>query len=101
MSVSITVDATKAIITLEGRLDYTIGRVFREGYEPLLTNPCLEKIEIDLGAADYVDSAVLGYFLILRERVANTKIEVYFVNSQGVVGTLLRIAGFDHLFSLR
>ncbi len=91
----------KATITLEGRLDHSIGQGFREGYESLLSRPGIAEIEIDLGGADYIDSSVLGYFLILRERAGQAKIKVCLVNSQGIVETLLKIAGFERLFTMR
>ncbi len=101
MLVQIAIDDKRATIALTGRLDHNLGCVFREGYEPLLNNPEIEKIEIDLSAADYMDSSALGHLLLFRERVANTQIEISLVNSQGIVRTLLEAVNFGEVFALR
>ncbi len=101
MPIHVAIDDKKATITPRGNLDRSIGRAFRESYELLLCRQRVDRIDVDLGAVDYVDSSALGYLLILREKTEDAEITVRLVNSQGIVRALLEMAGFHQLFAVR
>lgn len=77
-------------IRLTGRFDFGVHREFREAVKRALQNPAVREIQIDLGAADYVDSAALGMLLLSLENAkAADKTVTLANNARGTVKGVL------------
>jgi len=55
-------------VFLTGRFTFDVQKAFKEAVNPLLDNPAIRTIAIDLSAASYMDSAALGILLLVRKR---------------------------------
>ncbi|KXX64740.1 STAS domain-containing protein [Marichromatium gracile] len=99
MSVKRQVDEThsEVIISIEGRFDFSLHKVFRDAYRDL--SPATMRFVVDLGDATYLDSSALGMLLLLREHAGGERAQVRIINAQGDVMRVLKIANFDRLFA--
>jgi HptB-dependent secretion and biofilm anti anti-sigma factor len=80
------------------RFDFNSYRQFRETYEPVLANPKVKSIIIDLSHVQYIDSAALGIMLLLRDKARTAGKEIIIANPKGAVKEVLDIANFNKLF---
>jgi len=87
-------------IQLSGRFDFSVFRRFRESYEPMLEDPGLEEIRVDLAAVEHMDSAALGMLLLLREKAVERGKRVSLSRCTPAVRQILTIANFDQLFEV-
>ena len=55
-------------INMYGRFDFQVHREFKEAYTPLLDNPAVREIEVEMSKVDYLDSSALGMLMLLNER---------------------------------
>lgn len=87
-----------ATLFLQGRFDFHTHQQLKDTYEPLLANPAVDTVEINLAEVTYIDSSGLGILLLLREQseVANKKIVLCKPNS--TVIQILDLANFGKLF---
>jgi anti-anti-sigma factor len=90
-----------AIISLQGRFDFSANPAFKKAYEPLLQMIEISELEIDLGAVQYLDSSALGILLLLKERADKMGKTIALSNCQGTVKRILDIANFIKLFNIR
>jgi len=59
-------------VFLTGRFTFDVQKAFKEAVNPLLDNPAIRTIAIDLSAASYMDSAAAGDLLLVREKATTT-----------------------------
>ena len=85
-------------IKIGGRFDFSVHKQFRDATNQVLSS--VKKIEVDLSAADYLDSSALGMLLILRDKVAGNKDSVVLKGATTDVKKILQIANFDKLFTI-
>ena len=85
-------------IKICGRFDFSVHKQFRDATNQVLSS--VKKIEVDLSAADYLDSSALGMLLILRDKVAGNKDSVVIKGATTDVKKILQIANFDKLFTI-
>lgn len=100
MQASITKDGSKASIKLTGRFDFNTHREFRAAYEPLVADPAIRSISIDLTGVEYLDSSALGMLLMLRDKMGGANKEVGLTGVRGNVKQVLDIANFGKLFQI-
>ena len=55
---------------------------------------------VDMRAAEYLDSALLGMLLILRRHAGGDQANITITNSSREVRNILAIAGFERLFAI-
>lgn len=91
----------KAVISLQGRFDFSAHREFRSSCGPCLESGEIRELELDLAGVDYVDSTALGMLLLLRDRAKEANKTVSLANSRGAVKQVLDIANFGKLFQIR
>lgn len=91
----------RAIISLEGRFDFSANHVFMQSYEPALQSNEITEIEIDMDAVQYLDSSALGMLLLLKERTDQVRKSLVVSNCHGTVRQILEIANFLTLFKVR
>ncbi|MFW5442984.1 MAG: STAS domain-containing protein [Methylococcaceae bacterium] len=100
MAVETSLDsATKTLtIKISGRFDFGAHQDFRQASDQASKN--VNKIIVDMGAVDYVDSSALGMLLVLRDKVGESKSAVVIKNVKAEVRKIFEIANFDKLFTL-
>jgi anti-anti-sigma factor len=93
-------DSLRAVISLEGRFDYSRHREFRGACDQALAAGGVREVEVDFGRVDYIDSSALGMLLMLRDsaRLANKTVRL--INCRGNVKQILDIANFAKLFPI-
>jgi anti-anti-sigma factor len=90
----------KAVVVLTGRFDFNAHRDFRSAYEPFMDSPEARSITIDLRSVEYLDSSALGMLLMLRDKAASAKKDLFLANAQAGVKQVLDIANFGKLFQI-
>lgn len=101
MQINMNDNGRRATLKLEGRFDFNSSREFRDHYERILSQREVESVEVDLADVNYLDSSALGMLLLLREKAEPTGIKLALVNSRGTVRSILEVANFHKLFTLR
>lgn len=89
----------KIRFVLSGSFTFDAYRDFKAEYTPILDSGNFKEIEIDLGGVEYLDSSALGMLLLLKERIGNKPIVLS--NSRGTVKSVLEIANFHQLFTMK
>jgi anti-anti-sigma factor len=100
MQATITKDAAKATIKLNGRFDFNTHRDFRAAYESLITDSEVKAVTVDFAGVDYLDSSALGMLLMLRDKMSGVNKDVSLTGVQGNVKQVLDIANFGKLFRI-
>lgn len=99
MQTSITNRDGNTVIVLNGRFDFNAHREFRETVDQAVRE-AVDKIHVDLGGVDYLDSSALGMLLMLRDKAKGAGKEVLLANARGAVKQVIDIANFGKLFAL-
>ena len=92
--------ADRAVISLQGRFDFSAHREFRSLCSPALESGDIRELEVDLGKVEYLDSSALGMLLLLRERADGARKRVTLSNCRGAVRQVLDTANFGKLFQI-
>jgi anti-anti-sigma factor len=99
-NVSSRVNDNKALLSLNGRFDFSIHRDFRSNYETILNTAGVNELDVDLNGVDYIDSSALGMLLLLREKATGKNIKMTLLNPKDSVRQVLEVANFGRLFSI-
>lgn len=100
MQVNVVKESGRADLKLSGRFDFNAHREFRGAYEPVMADPEVRSLNIDLAAVDYLDSSALGMLLMLRDKAGAANKALALVNVCGAVRQVLEIANFGKLFRI-
>ena len=84
-------------IKLSGRFTFSLYKEFAACYKNLSEQP--DRIDVDLRAVEYVDSAALGMLLSMRNHFGPTK-TVALLHPSDTVRKILEIARFDKKFTV-
>jgi len=101
MSISVQILDRAGRIAMYGRFDFQVHREFKEAYTPLLDNPVVHEIEIEMSKVDYLDSSALGMLMLLNERARAVNKPVALLNTSGVVSQVLGVANFSKIFNIK
>lgn len=101
MTVSRTRRDTTEIIRIEGRFDFSAHHDFRDAIKAAMANASATDIEIDLSAANYIDSAALGMLLLSLENAKAAGKQLALARPVGAVKQVLDIANFQRLFAIK
>ncbi|MDD5384865.1 MAG: STAS domain-containing protein [Gallionella sp.] len=88
-------------INMHGRFDFQVHREFKEAYTPLLDNPDVREIEVEMSKVDYLDSSALGMLMLLNERAKAVNKPITLLNTSGVVSQVLGVANFSKIFNIK
>ena len=83
------------------RFDFNSFRDFRNAYEAALEDPAVRLLIVDMQDVQYIDSAALGIFLLLRDRASSLNKQVELHNPHGTAKEVLEIANFQKIFTIR
>lgn len=101
MAINVQILDHAARINMQGRFDFQVHREFKEAYMPLLDNPAVREIEVEMSRVDYLDSSALGMLMLLNERAKAVNKPVALLNTSGVVSQVLEVANFSKIFNIR
>ena len=87
-----------ATIRLAGRFDFNSFKNFQNQYEPLLADPAIAVIDINMSGVSYLDSSALGMLMLLREKADAAGKRVRIEQSQGMARDILDMANFHKRF---
>lgn len=59
-----------------------------------------KNMEIDASSLEFVDSAALGLFLLLRDRAIQAQVKLTIIRPQGQVQKMFKISRFYQLFNI-
>jgi anti-anti-sigma factor len=102
MSLQIGINSTNDVfvITLAGSFVFSAHRDFRKARENALESN-KNKIEIDMGKVEYLDSSALGMLLLLREKANASNRKVSLTHCHDLVQEVLNMAHFRQLFIIQ
>lgn len=101
MAINVQISGGVACIHMHGRFDFQVHREFKDAYTPLLDNPEVREIEVEMGKVDYLDSSALGMLMLLNERSKAVNKPVALLNTSGVVSQVLEVANFSRIFNIK
>ncbi len=84
-------------IKLSGRFTFSLYKEFAAAYKNLAEMP--ERVDVDMRAVEYVDSAALGMLLSMRNYFGPEK-KITLQQANETVRKILEIARFDKKFSM-
>lgn len=99
MDVLITLQESKTMVTLTGRLDTTSAAQFQHDIEPLMTDEAAD-IDIDCADMEYISSQGLRLFLILQKNVLARKGKLVLRNMRPQVKEVFDITGFSNIITI-
>jgi anti-sigma B factor antagonist len=89
-----------AVVAASGELDLDVADQLRTCLTEVLgDNP--ERVVIDLTAATFVDSVILGVFVGTRNRLGHNHDRLWFVCQNPAVLKTFRMTGLDEVFTIR
>jgi anti-anti-sigma factor len=100
MEAQLNAENARAVISLEGRFDFSRHREFRGACDQALAAAGVREVEVDFGRVDYIDSSALGMLLMLRDNARGANKTVKLANCRGNVRQILDIANFSKLFPI-
>lgn len=101
MAINVQILNNTGRINMYGRFDFQVHREFKEAYTPLLDNPDVREIEVEMSKVDYLDSSALGMLMLLNERAKAVNKPVTLLNTSGVVSQVLGVANFSKIFNIK
>lgn len=101
MKISIDVTGDRAVIMLNGRFDFSTHREFSNCYCQAIADESVQRLEVELGRVDYLDSSALGMLLLLSERAKIANKSVALVNPNEIVAQVLERLSFGRIFAIR
>lgn len=88
--------ANTATLAIKGRFDYACQQEFRDGFGQ---HPKGTRFIVDLNEVSYIDSSALGMLLLLRDHAGGDGATVMLKGASDFVGSALKMARFERLFS--
>ncbi len=101
MAINVQILGRAGRINMYGRFDFQVHREFKEAYAPLLDNPAVREIEVEMSKVDYLDSSALGMLMLLNERAKAVNKSITLLNTFGVVSQVLAVANFSKIFNIK
>lgn len=86
-------------ITMDGQFTFSDNMAFRTITEDI-TKHTIRQVIVELSALEYVDSAALGMFLLLRDFSQKRHITLILKSPQGQVKKVFDVSRFDQLFTI-
>lgn len=92
-------DRKTATLIINGSFDFNLHKDFRAAYSQV--DAAVQKVVLDMGAVNYMDSSALGMLLLLREHLGGDNAAVEVINCTEEISNILAIANFDKLFTVQ
>jgi anti-anti-sigma factor len=89
-----------ATIYVQGKFDSAMRQKFNGAMRDAVGHPSATRIEVHLGATDYIDSAACGMLLLLKNMASAAGKSVSISNATGAVKQVLGIMNFEKIFQI-
>lgn len=99
MEYNVTVESHQITASLSGSFTFRDNGEFRNLLNEIEAQPC-SKILCDVTEVDFVDSAALGMFLLLRDTAERKHADVVLKGAAGQVQKMFEVSKFSQLFIL-
>lgn len=87
------------LVVMEGEFTFSDNMAFRAITEEVAKHT-VSQINVDVTGLEYVDSAALGMFLLLRDFAQKRHIMLSLKGAQGQVKKVFDVSRFDQLFNM-
>jgi anti-anti-sigma factor len=101
MQIDLNINEGKAVISLNGRFDFSTHREFSNCYSSAIADGSVREVDVELGNVDYLDSSALGMLLLLSERAKIANKTVALINPNEMVAQVLERVSFGRIFAIR
>lgn len=88
------------VTVAQDKLTFDSQREFRQQVNAAINNAGVSVVTIDMEAVEYIDSAALGMFLIMRDAAEVKNVRVRIINCAVSVKQIFEIANFQKLFDI-
>ena len=88
-------------ISIVGQFTYDQNRLFSEIYKELLPSATDQTVIVDLSKTNYMDSAGLGMLLLFKQRMGNKVRDIAIHGANETVKSVLQVAQFGKMFSIK
>ncbi|MCB1828861.1 MAG: STAS domain-containing protein [Chromatiaceae bacterium] len=95
---SVSQDGRTLSITVKGRFDFSLHRLFRDVYRNV--DAQVFHYQIDLSQVDFIDSAALGMLLVFRERIGGDSSRVKITGCRNDVKKIMEVSNFHKMFEI-
>jgi len=100
MRTHVEIQGPVARVALEGHFTFAGLRAFREATEPLLEDPAVATIQLDLGRLEHMEASSLGMLLVLREKASRLGKDLEISALAPCASLLLESVHFERLFRI-
>jgi anti-anti-sigma factor len=100
MSVTAETRGETGLVTLTGKFTFECHLEVKAATDPLLADPAVKRIHLDLAGVDHMDASCLGMLLILREKAEAKGQELALLALSPTAKRLLESAQFMSLFRI-
>ena len=100
VAVLVTDDSTTAEVLIAGRVDRPADSMLAEALELLLTDPLVQRIEIDTSLVTFCDHGGLTVFLRAHHHAAHFGVPLHIVRAAPLLLKLLKATGLSQLLTL-
>jgi anti-sigma B factor antagonist len=90
-------EATRVVITLVGELDMDGSAPLATEIQHALSDPTIDRLEIDMHGLNFADSAGLQAILAAQETTQLAGVAFRLVGVSPVVSRVIHLAGVDHM----
>jgi anti-anti-sigma factor len=98
IATSMSPDGTSLEIRVGERFDFSEHKEFRAAYAD--ADLSRARVVVELGAAEYMDSAALGMLLVLRERAGGERADITLRGAREEIMAVLSVSRFEQLFRI-
>jgi anti-anti-sigma factor len=100
MKPAVTIEGGTAVLALEGQFTFDGHREFKEAAYPLIDNPAIKQITLDMAQVTFMDSSSLGILLLLKEKAEPKGKQITLRNPNPTVLRILEVVHFGQLFQI-
>ena len=100
MTVSVHTSGDTGVVALDGRFTFETHRAFKAATDPLLADPAIRAIHVDLSGLVDMDASSLGMLLVLREKTEAHGKDLQLVKLAPCAAVLMESLQFGKLFKI-
>ncbi len=94
------INASCAVVYLEGRLAFSSYPEFRAATLPILEHPEVDEIHLNMAAVTFLDSSALGMILHFNQKVGEARKGLAIARPSPAIATILKVVNFEKLIKI-
>ncbi|MBI4913574.1 MAG: STAS domain-containing protein [Acidobacteria bacterium] len=100
MNTRTSIQGDVGVVTLSGALSFELHQTLKQATHPMLENPAIKVICVELAEVSAMDSSSLGMLLLLREKALAQGKSVELRKPSPIVLRILEVVQFGRLFDI-